>query len=109
MASLDPRKSSPSQPTGEPALGGSDIVTELEALDEGSGGVTDEVYLIVRLDGGAARVVTLTEGQEITIGRAPEAAVFIDDTRVSRAHARVRRREGRLVLIDLGSRNGTRV
>jgi two-component system, NtrC family, response regulator AtoC len=109
MATTDPRKSSPTRPAGEPALAGSDVVTELEALEEGPAGAADEVFLVIRSDGGAARVIALAEGQEITIGRAPDAAVVVDDTRVSRAHARVRRGAGRLVLIDLGSRNGTRV
>ena len=109
MASTDPREPSPSDPAGEPGSVATDVVTELEALEEGPAGATDEVYLILRLDGGAARVIALGEGQEITIGRTPEAAVFVDDTRVSRTHARVRRRGGRLVLTDLGSRNGTRV
>jgi transcriptional regulator of acetoin/glycerol metabolism len=109
MASPDPRNRSPSPPAGETGIVATDVVTELEALEEGPAGAADEVYLILRLDGGAARVIALAEGQEITIGRTPEAAVFVDDTRVSRTHARVRRRDGRLVLTDLGSRNGTRV
>ena len=44
---------------------------------------------------------------ETTLGRAPECDVFLDDEGVSRYHAKVVRREGKLVLLDLESTNGT--
>jgi len=109
MTPTHPRKSPSTGPAAAPVHADGDVVTELEALEEGPPGVADEVFLVVRSDGGAARVISLAEGQEITIGRSSGAAIVVDDTRVSRAHARVRRSAGRLVLLDLGSRNGTRV
>ncbi len=68
---------------------------------------------------GEARLVVLTgvsagrsfdvEG-DLTIGRSPEADVRIDETSVSREHARITRDDGgRYVLTDLRSRNGTTV
>lgn len=44
---------------------------------------------------------------ELTIGRAPECDVFLDDEGVSRHHAKVVRREGHWLVVDVGSTNGT--
>lgn len=45
--------------------------------------------------------------EETTLGRAPECDVFLDDEGVSRHHAKVVRQDDKLVLLDLGSTNGT--
>jgi len=52
----------------------------------------------------------LTEGENV-VGRDPECGVWLNSTSVSRRHARivVDSRRGRLVLEDLGSKNGTLV
>jgi pSer/pThr/pTyr-binding forkhead associated (FHA) protein len=47
--------------------------------------------------------------QPLTLGRLPECAVVIDDPNVSRRHAEIRRRGSDVVVVDLGSTNGTRV
>jgi serine phosphatase RsbU (regulator of sigma subunit) len=47
------------------------------------------------------------DGPEIVIGRAATAAIVIADTRVSRQHARIVRRNGDWWVEDLGTRNGT--
>jgi len=44
-----------------------------------------------------------------TIGRAPEAGVILSDDSVSRLHAAVHITDEGVELVDLGSRNGTRV
>ena len=49
------------------------------------------------------------DGQPVTIGRAADVDVVVVDPLVSRRHARLGPRGGRLVLEDLGSTNGTRV
>jgi ABC-type multidrug transport system ATPase subunit/pSer/pThr/pTyr-binding forkhead associated (FHA) protein/ABC-type multidrug transport system permease subunit len=49
------------------------------------------------------------EGDVLTLGRDPANDVVLDDPNVSRFHADVRRQGDRLVLRDLGSRNGTRL
>ncbi len=49
------------------------------------------------------------EAEEITIGRAADNDIVIDEPTVSRHHARLMRRYRRYVLIDLGSRSGTRL
>jgi signal transduction histidine kinase len=46
-------------------------------------------------------------GPSTVIGRGPEATIRIDDGEVSRTHVRITERDGRLLLEDLESRNGT--
>ena len=59
-------------------------------------------------DGATERTVDLTRPVTL-IGRSAEADVRIADTGVSRKHAEVRREGGGVVLVDLGSTNGSRV
>jgi hypothetical protein len=54
------------------------------------------------------RVVPL-DGRPVTIGRATDVELVVVDPLVSRRHARLALRGGRLVLTDLGSTNGSRV
>lgn len=54
------------------------------------------------------QLVTLTEGTNL-IGRAPEARVRLQDSRVSRRHAAIEVAGGGHQLVDLGSANGTAV
>lgn len=46
---------------------------------------------------------------EVTVGRAPGCSVLLDDPTVSSRHARLSPQGGRLVVEDVGSRNGTLV
>lgn len=57
---------------------------------------------------GPARDMPL-DGRPLTIGRAADADVVVADPLVSRHHARLAPRSGRLVITDLGSTNGTLV
>ena len=45
----------------------------------------------------------------VGLGRGLDNDIIVDDTRVSRKHAQLRRRYGRYVIFDLGSRGGTTV
>lgn len=45
----------------------------------------------------------------ITIGRAPESAIFLDDVTVSRKHAQITHTGGNWTITDAGSLNGTYV
>ena len=65
-------------------------------------------YLIVHREEGP-QTTEVVSGEEVLIGRASDAAVIFDDSRVSRRHAIVRWSDGRLMIEDLGSRNGTSV
>nr|WP_225973256.1 FHA domain-containing protein [Nesterenkonia natronophila] len=51
----------------------------------------------------------LLDKDEITVGRHPEADIFLDDVTVSRRHVRILRREAGFEVVDLGSLNGTYV
>jgi DNA-binding winged helix-turn-helix (wHTH) protein len=50
----------------------------------------------------------LTDGENL-VGRDPQTNVWLDYATVSRRHARLRVLDGRVVLEDLGSKNGTSV
>lgn len=77
---------------------------DLERVTASEGGA-----LVVRAGGGHVGESFGIEGERMTVGRSPEAAVFLDDVTVSRNHAvLVRRRDG-LYIDDLGSLNGTYV
>jgi hypothetical protein len=67
-------------------------------------------------DGLPAGSIRLTDGRRLTVGtqslvlgRLPECAVVLNDPNVSRRHAEIRRRGSDVVVVDLGSTNGTRV
>lgn len=51
----------------------------------------------------------VADGGPLTVGRASGNTIVLADDRVSRQHARLQARGGVLVLVDLDSRNGTRV
>ena len=61
---------------------------------------------LVVVQEGSSQVVELRAGP-FTIGRAADADLVIDDPSISRMHTRLFVAEGRVVLSDLGSRNGT--
>jgi pSer/pThr/pTyr-binding forkhead associated (FHA) protein len=45
----------------------------------------------------------------IVLGRSSEADIVVDDTGVSRRHLEIRRNQGRVYAVDLGSTNGSYV
>ena len=65
--------------------------------------------LAIRSGGGRTGEVFSVAGERMTIGRSPEAEVFLDDVTVSRNHALLVRRRDGLYIDDLGSLNGTYV
>ena len=65
--------------------------------------------LAIRSGGGRSGEVFSVAGDQMTIGRSPEAEVFLDDVTVSRNHALLVRRRDGLYIDDLGSLNGTYV
>ena len=102
-----------------------------EAKEGQSGGDTTEVYqvdesgelkpvdleevtgegatVVIRSGGGRAGEAFNVSGERMTIGRSPEAEIFLDDVTVSRNHALLVRRRDGLYIDDLGSLNGTYV
>ncbi len=81
---------------------------ELRAVDLDE--VTHEsATMVIRSGGGRAGEAFNLAGERMTIGRSPEAEVFLDDVTVSRNHALLVRRRDGLYVDDLGSLNGTYV
>lgn len=65
--------------------------------------------LVIRAGGGRAGESFALDEDRISIGRSPDAGVFLDDVTVSRNHALLVRRRDGLYIDDLGSLNGTYV
>ncbi len=65
--------------------------------------------IVIRSGGGRVGESVAITDERLTIGRRPDAGLFLDDVTVSRDHARVMRRGGQYWLEDLGSLNGTYV
>jgi hypothetical protein len=65
--------------------------------------------LVIRAGGGRAGESFTLDGDRTSIGRTPDAGVFLDDVTVSRNHALLVRRDDGLYIDDLGSLNGTYV
>jgi pSer/pThr/pTyr-binding forkhead associated (FHA) protein len=65
--------------------------------------------LVIRAGGGRAGESFTLEDDKVSIGRTPDAGVFLDDVTVSRNHALLVRRRDGLYIDDLGSLNGTYV
>jgi hypothetical protein len=77
---------------------------DIEEMVEREGAV-----LVIRSGGGRSGESFPIDRERMSIGRTPDAPIFLDDVTVSRNHALlVRRREG-LYIDDLGSLNGTYV
>jgi FHA domain-containing protein len=85
----------------DPELSTSTFAIESDWV-EGAAGPTDWIILP---DG---RRVGIAD-EIVTIGRLPECAIALEDPNVSRRHAQIRREGLDVVLVDLGSTNGTKV
>ncbi|MGI8684082.1 MAG: FhaA domain-containing protein [Acidimicrobiales bacterium] len=73
------------------------------AVKEAAGGVA--VGALVLSDGSRVPVAD----EPVTIGRMADCAIVLTDESVSRRHAEVRRLGSNIVVVDLGSTNGTKV
>lgn len=65
--------------------------------------------LVIRSGGGRTGESFTLDDDKVSVGRTPEAGVFLDDVTVSRNHALLVRRRDGLYIDDLGSLNGTYV
>jgi hypothetical protein len=63
--------------------------------------------LVVRSGGGRAGEHFVPSGERTTIGRSPDCDIFLDDVTVSRKHAVLLEQDGKFVIEDQGSLNGT--
>ncbi len=85
---------------------------ELPVVDATSvGGLGDGHAILVVLRGPqeGARFHLDPEAGLVTVGRAPECGLFLDDVTVSRHHAELHAADGRWELRDVGSLNGSYV
>jgi transcriptional regulator with GAF, ATPase, and Fis domain len=64
-------------------------------------------YLLVFERDLSTRVVQLPANGDVIIGRGGDAAVQLQDNSVSRRHAHIKQLDGRALLVDLESQNGT--
>jgi pSer/pThr/pTyr-binding forkhead associated (FHA) protein len=86
-----------------------DETGELKPVDLDEVVASEGAALVIRSGGGRAGESFAVEGDRMTIGRSPDAGVFLDDVTVSRNHALLVRRRDGLYIDDLGSLNGTYV
>src|SRR4051812_14899725 len=97
------------------------FVGPVEVVIQADPGVSTGTFLLAgevlaAPGGGPVGSLVTPEGRRIkvaadpvSIGRLPECDIVVGDKNVSRRHAEVRRHEDAIVVIDLGSMNGTRV
>ena len=84
----------------------------LQAVDEESvSGLPEGAAMLLALRGPSqgTRIQLDPADGVVTVGRSPEAVVFLDDVTVSRRHAEFRPEDGHWVLHDVGSLNGSYV
>jgi hypothetical protein len=79
---------------------------EVEHLDHEDFGLEGPA-LVVRSGGGRAGESFRPSGERTRIGRSPDCEIFLDDVTVSRNHAVLIEKDGRFVVEDQGSLNGT--
>jgi hypothetical protein len=79
-----------------------ELLEDLPSLDPGTG-----LFVVVRGPLAGARYVL--DRDVTSIGRHPDANLLLDDVTVSRHHAEVRRHGDVMMLVDMGSLNGTYV
>jgi len=70
---------------------------------------TNIAYLVIRDGKKWSDVLKLIPGKTVTIGRSPNSQIVIKDEQASRQHAEIFFTEGRWILRDLSSRNGTAI
>jgi pSer/pThr/pTyr-binding forkhead associated (FHA) protein len=85
-----------------------DDTGEMQPIDIDKAVERSGAALVIRSGGRAGESFTVSE-ERISIGRSPDAGVFLDDVTVSRNHALLVRRRDGLYIDDLGSLNGTYV
>jgi len=79
---------------------------ELRPVDVGDV-AAERGALVIRSGGGRVGQSFPMHGERMTIGRSPEAEIFLDDVTVSRTHAVLLRSDGSFLIEDQGSLNGT--
>jgi hypothetical protein len=103
---------------GNPEPTRDDATTATYVIDEATGELravdvsdvaAESGALVIRSGGGRTGQSFPLHGERMTIGRHPDAEIFLDDVTVSRDHAVLVHRSGGWFLDDSGSLNGTYV
>jgi len=103
---------------GPPERTRDDVTTATYVIDEQTGELrpvdvgdvaAESGALVIRSGGGRVGQSFPLRGERMTVGRNPDADVFLDDVTVSRDHAVLVRRADAWFLDDSGSLNGTYV
>jgi FHA domain len=103
---------------GSPEPTRDDVTTATYVVDEATGELrpvdvgdvaAESGALVIRSGGGRTGQSFPLHGERMTIGRHPDAEIFLDDVTVSRDHAVLVQRSGGWFLDDSGSLNGTYV
>jgi transcriptional regulator with PAS, ATPase and Fis domain len=93
---------------GDEHTGATEVADTAGVAPDGGDDAARCLLVVVAADG-ATRTIELEPNGEVTFGRDEAATVRVDEARVSRMHARVIRKDGAVIVEDLGSRNGTLV
>jgi hypothetical protein len=102
-------------PLLEPDAGGESTMSFTPVVEEGDSpsvleAAVEVPTLVVRFGGGREGEQFPLLRERISVGRAPDSEVFLDDVTVSREHALIERQgDGSMQVRDLGSLNGTYV
>src|SRR5690349_14868449 len=91
-----------SEPEPEPGL-----TAALDARSRAQGTVRRFILRVV--EGPDAGALATSDGDKLTIGTHPSSHFCLTDRTMSRFHCEIELGEGRALVRDLGSRNGTRV
>lgn len=91
----------------DPALPAGEMLVESRMV--APEGPADQGAMLVVASGPASGQQVPLGGQPLWIGRSPDCALQLNDPRISRRHAQIRREEGYHLLEDLDSKNGTLV
>ena len=89
------------------SLGDADLADHVDPVGDAPLGAGERLFVITR-GPGAGSSFALVDG-DVRIGRHAEAHILLDDVTVSRRHALITMVDGRAVLTDQASLNGTYV
>jgi len=102
-----PRDARPLVVAERPRSRGESRAAPRPRAEKGSRPSKSEARTLVVIEGPLAGTVIPLGSGDITLGRAPDSTLVLDDDYASSAHARVRLTSGSWIVEDLGSTNGT--
>src|SRR5689334_11008949 len=101
---MDPDQGQAAPPAAPPDDGRTTSLVEARAE-----GATVQRFWLRILAGAGAGTTFCSEAERVVVGTHASATLILEDETVSRFHCEIEVRDGRAIVRDLGSRNGTRV